>query len=320
MLSPYRCALRLALVGVLLAPDWAAAQVAAPGSDTTPGARAVVDAIAVRGGGSCIDRDELGEHVHAWLEREHIDAELGVVLDLRASADRQAAHLVLRRDDRVLAERTFPRLPSECSRAVAALGLAIALAVDATILDELTAASVAPAPSRFGASATIEGAALAGVLGRPSAGLLLGVELRGRGDVAARLAIGTTTRAQLSVGSGAAEVGLSVGRAELCRGAPWGGEWALRGCAGMAAGVARAEGQGFAQTSTANMAWFAPTAGVALVYHLRPPAALTFGADLMAVLVRPRLQVHDREGGVVAQRSLPSMGAGLSVGAAWEFR
>ena len=309
-----RSTLTLALFSLAVPSGWASAQPAASGD------RPVADAISVEGGGACIDRDALGEQVHAWIERDRIDEGLRVELDIRSNAGPRAAHLVLRRDANILAERAFPELPSDCPRAVAALGLAIALALDATLLEELSAAALPPATSDFGVSAAIEGSALAGVLGHPAAAMMLGVEVRARENLAARFTIGTTTRHELDVGSGLAQVGLSVGRAELCSGPPSQSAWRLAGCAGVAAGVLRAQGRGFAETSTANLLWLAPTSGLRLSYRLRPPAALTLGVDAMAVLVRPRLQVHDREGDVIAQRSLQTMGAGLNIGLSWAFR
>ena len=155
-----RCTLTLTLVSLAVPSGWALAQPAAPVDH-----RPVADAISVEGGGACIDRDALGEQVHAWIERDRIDEGLRVDLDIRSNAGPRAAHLVLRRDANILAERAFPELPSDCSRAEAALGLAIALALDATLLDELTAAAMPPAPSDFGVAAAIEGSALVGVLG-----------------------------------------------------------------------------------------------------------------------------------------------------------
>jgi hypothetical protein len=270
----------------------------------------------VEGGAGCIDREGLGQQIHMWLERDHLDGALRIELDVSSRGGQTGARLVLRRHGRLLAERSFSTLPDDCGTAQAALSLAIALAIDATLIDQLTTPTARDPRPRH--SVSMEGMALAGVLGRPAAAARLGMARRWTPVLASRLGLMATTGHLLSVGEGAAEVDLLAVQATLCASYPR-GRLEAAGCGGLAAGLVRAEGVGFPRTSTARMGWLAPTARMEVAYQILRPAWLILGVELMTTISRPRLQVLDGGGDVIARRSLPSLGAGLSLGLSWTF-
>jgi hypothetical protein len=82
---------------------------------------------------ACLTSRELVSSACAWLGRSHVDR----ALSIRVAVGRQgrAADVALPRGEEVLGLRRFDELPAECSDRRALLGLAIALAIDATLLD-----------------------------------------------------------------------------------------------------------------------------------------------------------------------------------------
>jgi hypothetical protein len=100
--------------------------------------------VQVTPGRTCLEEERLEEHVRAWLHRTRVDAGVRVVVQGDAVRPDAAAFRILR--DGVWRVRRFDALPAGCEEAHAAMGLAIALAIDQTVLEQI--ASLAPPRGR----------------------------------------------------------------------------------------------------------------------------------------------------------------------------
>jgi len=130
-----------------------AGPVAADDAGPSPKTRAIAEAVTL-GEARCFDRARLGAAVAVWLGRGEIDARLSI----EAGHSGARARFTLRRDGRALGSRVLSVPGAACEDVRAALGLAIAVAIDATVLavtniadvPEGTPASVIAPPAAAG--------------------------------------------------------------------------------------------------------------------------------------------------------------------------
>src|SRR5258708_5718318 len=110
-----------------------AASVAFASEDRKP----VREAIDLRAGATCLDGDTLAEHVRTWLGTDTVERELAV--EVRGSSDSpRMLEFRTRRGGEVRAYRRFGPGPERCDDLQAAVGLAIAMAIRASLVDELS--------------------------------------------------------------------------------------------------------------------------------------------------------------------------------------
>jgi len=96
--------------------------------------RALTDAISITEGASCLTHDAVTANVQGWLGSATVPGELSVLVELAGVDDRgDVAFVVLRAQDPI-ARRSFSAMPVTCADRRAVLGLAIAIAIDATLL------------------------------------------------------------------------------------------------------------------------------------------------------------------------------------------
>ena len=89
----------------------------------------------------CLNAKRIAEHTRMWLQRSDVDRRILVEV---ADAP-EGVRFVVRRDGRVLGERTLEVKKIPCEEIHAALGLGIAAAIDATLLPGLGVPAPAPA-------------------------------------------------------------------------------------------------------------------------------------------------------------------------------
>ncbi len=237
--------------------------------------------------GRCLRRSSLAAGVASWLSRDTIAESITIDAEEFDGGGR----FVLRRDGELLGRRTLLRADSSCEELRAALSLAIAVAIDATILDALGAApSPAPtlpapppsprlrspaaiaastagvarapaeasaarfAPSRL--SASLEIGVLAGLLPAPafliSPSLSYAIAL----PFEVRLAAVATSSADAALISGGASLRIAAARLDACaleRRAPF----VLRVCAGALAGGLSAAGFSYSRSFAPTSPWIA---------------------------------------------------------------
>ncbi len=122
---PTSSLLGLALVGVA----------ASEPADTHP--QAVREAISVETGATCLSHEVVSKRVAAWLDKTTVDQRLRIEVIGDASEPTEATVHFYENEVR-LAKRAFRPGPDTCENLVEVVALSIALAIDATVLDEVS--------------------------------------------------------------------------------------------------------------------------------------------------------------------------------------
>src|SRR5687768_6813652 len=86
----------------------------------------LADALVVRAGATCLERDRLVAQIRTWFDRDRIDARL-VVEVVGDEDDPLKLAFSIRRAERIIAVRRFEPAPDRCADLHAVVGLAIAL-------------------------------------------------------------------------------------------------------------------------------------------------------------------------------------------------
>lgn len=305
----------LALVGALLAPAPARAE------------EVEIARIVAAHGDACLAEPALAAQVAGWLGRERFEGELGVRVEADAGSRGATIHIAHRGAD--VASRRFEHLPERCEDRRAVIALAIALALDAALLESLGVAApehgersepTTPArpPAGERPALSLEAEALLFVELLPDvalAGSVAVAALLGEG-VRVRLGAIATQRGGAPIASGSAELSLVGGRADGCFGRVVAPSVFVGGCAGAIVGAAFAEGRALLVTRTAEIPWVLAIGRAELRWLPLDALAFTVGFDAHFAIVRPRLEVGDGAGGIVDARSVPGAGVAIALGAA----
>lgn len=311
---------------------------------------AVADALVVEPGATCLEHDRLSEQVVGWLGADALDPRLTVVVE-GDDIEVRTLRFTLRDRGRVLAEREFSPGPSRCDDLHAVVALAIALAVDATVLETTGVAEPEPQPEprpepepqpepqpepkletspdepvpgspahvdlsspppRWELRGQLRGLLAYGVPPEVGGGGMLGLELSHKSLVDLQLGVQATSSGSERIDGGRLAVTLVGGRVDACVG-PRIGEIRPRGCLGLLVGSALAEGQGFSTDYRVALPWAAGTFGGDVRVGLTPRVRLSFGLEGLVTVVRP---VFDLREGPEARtlRELPRFGALFGVG------
>src|SRR5688572_23373933 len=91
----------------------------------------IAEAVAVDAGATCLDAPMLHGSVALWLERQDVAAAVTVRV-VGDPVDAHAVSFVIARNGREASPRSMRGLPADCAATHAAVGLAIAVAIDAT--------------------------------------------------------------------------------------------------------------------------------------------------------------------------------------------
>lgn len=322
-----------------------------PSHDVEPSGErvAVADALSLDPGATCLEHDRLVEQVVTWLERDELDPRLTVVV-VGDPTEVRTLRFTLQDRGTPIAERAFAPGPSSCDDLHSVVALAIALAVDATVLEsvgiappprpepapeprpeplpepEPTAAmepsplpDLAPRQRLWALRAQLRGLLTVGVPPTLGGGGQLGLEAGWRDLVDVQLGVLATSAGAQPVDAGAQSAGqanltvsLIAGRADVCVG-PQLRRVRPRLCGGALAGAALAEGRGFRDDYRTTLPWVAMALGGDVRVGLSARTALSFGLDGLVSVVRPAFDV--REDFQVRQlRDLPRFGAAIGMG------
>lgn len=304
--------------------------------------RPLREALSVNGTPACLDADSVAAHVVAWLGRELLDARLSAIVEVGAD-DRRAGFVLLRGGD-AIARREFESLPAACEDRRAAFSLALALAIDATLLESLgIEPREEPPPERPAPPPHVEPPPPEGVEPPPSEGVALAVRI----DAAASLFVGTLVDPVFGASGGialaiddvfAVRLGASAGAADEIAIANGSASaelvalhlhacllttqsiFALEGCAGLSGGVVFAEGSGFEDSRATELAWLAPSVRLAGRVPADSAIALALAIDGFVSVLRPMLEVRARDGLVTHSETLGTAGFSASLGLALSFR
>ena len=97
----------------------------------------VAHALSVYPGPTCLEEDRLESRLVRWLERERIDSDIRI--QVQGGPGQSDFKFTLWRADAEPTVRELPAVPGDCGDQHAAVALAIALAIDASLLGPLTA-------------------------------------------------------------------------------------------------------------------------------------------------------------------------------------
>jgi hypothetical protein len=306
---------RAALLAVVLL-DGGVAEAAAP-------AHPLVEAVQVEPN-RCFDAASLAPVVARWLQRDAIDRRLRVEIAGQPGSPDGLTLRVLR-DGTLAGERVFPGLDAPCDEVRAAVGLAAAIAIDATILESLgvTPAPPVPAPEpeeakppprswpRFQAAA--DGIALFGVLPSAVAGFAPALGIRLVPPLELRLSAIATGAASLSLAGRAFDVTLDAGRLDACAALRFSIVRA-RTCAGVAAGRLLATSADQNSSVSQAVPWVAAIGRADARLAVLPWLGLVLGADAIVPVTRPRFEILGPTGAPAAASGLPVIGAAVSLG------
>ena len=301
-------------------------------------------------GATCLAAETLVEHVRSWLDRYEVavGVRIEVVGDQLAS---DAAVITVHTPAGVI-ERPFEHGPPACSDLHAVIGLAIAMAIDASVLASLgyeviegpqpaaqavdserppllasrpviePVALVPPRRSRVRVMAAARGGPWLVILPGIAGGGQLHVELGWRPWFALRAGILGGGGGPQRLGSGTVQFGLVAGRLDACFGVmrrrlrPW-------LCVGPAGGGFQAQGRGFADAASTA---FSPWAAAAIAVELRIAATKVFAVDVMVDAVIPffkpvvAVRDKDRPGMIGDALTFSPIGVVIGLGGAFTIR
>lgn len=286
--------------------------------------RPLSDAIHLQPGATCLQQTSVVEHVRAWLGSERIDERLKV--EVTGNPDHaQHVSILVSREQAAPTVRKFAPGPSACEQLHAVVGLAIAIAVHAAVIEDMGIGPIQPAPVAepprwswgLDAIATPKLAQGAGL----GAALHLNLTLNSAFD--ARLSL-----FGLYLWGGRVEgVGIKGGfftLASACRLDGCAGyqvlQWfRIRGCMGIAAGPLLVWGDGFERSERSAAPWVAVAnaLGVQLKFnkYLRWNAEMALIAPLRGTVVEVRTFNDDP----VAETDLSDPGILISTGPEFIF-
>jgi hypothetical protein len=294
-------------------------------------------ALDVQPGATCIEKERLATQVRAWLEVPQIDARLRIAL---VGDDEHPLKLsfTLRRGEEIIAVREFNPAPERCTDMHAVVGLAIALAIDATVLESV---GVEPRPlppppkkvdrvippPRLGPTAPrarprvwrmrteITGLFTYGHPPGVGGGAKLELDFGWREILDLGVGAVAASSGSQPVGDGAATFSVVGAIGRICAGPPW-RVWRPRGCVGVIAGAAIAAGQGFMVDQTSRVAWVVVPFGADVRVRMARRVAFTLGVDGVAAVVQPVFEAVTIGQQTVVRR-FPRVGlmleAGLSI-------
>jgi hypothetical protein len=347
-----RATLCLGLAAALLAPPARAAG-PVPGAvpAVAPKKRALTTAVTVTPGATCLAQPVLVDHIKTWLGSDSLDA--GVAIEVRGDETRpDVAAISLRTRDGGLIERTFEAMPPGCSDMHAVIGLGVAMAIDASVLEDLgydvvdSPEPAAPTPQavdseqpprlrrerrgpepeppprrpNLRAAAAVRGALWLGSLPGLAGGGQLHGELGWVPWLELRLGVlGGYTRQTL--GAGTVDIGVVAGRFDACFGVQR-RRLRPRLCVGPGIGALQASGRELVASTRGAIPWVAAL----LALELRITTSRVFSLDVVVdgavPFLRPVISTRDpdKPGMIGDSVTVAPVGVMFGLGGAFTIR
>jgi hypothetical protein len=296
---------------------------ATPPARADRGGRPLADALELRPGASCLSREALSSQIAAWLGKDTIDHDLSLLVAVHAH-DARDVSFELRRGELLLASRRFAPAPAGCAQLEAILALAIAMAVEVSLRDELLVSlGGGPAPARLQTSvATLAELGLR-LLPGTSTGGAVRVGLRVHRLVALRFEGWVHTSQNEALRGAPVQLELDTWlagvRAAACLLLPLTRALVVSTCGGLGAGSLRIAGEGNPGARAARLPWAALAAAAELSVALSEHWSLEAGASLEVPLGQRRYGLRHADGTVATSEPLPRVAATLRAGPAYYF-
>jgi hypothetical protein len=269
--------------------------------------------VALVPGATCLDEKRLESHVRSWLGTDRIDAGTRVVVQGDALRP-NAAEFRITRGTKVRVRR-FDTTPTGCEEAHAAIGLAIALAIDGGVLRRVALLAPPEPPFR---RFTLQGGVAFDVLPSFSFGGRAGFEheildwLTGVFELGGQYSPDNVIRGA----SGTFSATLVAADARVCAGRPLTEALEFTLCGGVAGGAIHAQGSGYTTSRSQTGFWGAVQTGI----RADVKVGLRWVADLELVVpfYSPPFRV-DRAGTEDAVRNPQPAGIAIHLGPAFQF-
>lgn len=307
--------------------------------------RPIVQAVAASPD-ACLDGPSVAASIATWLNKQEIDARISIMVRRPSES---LVRFTVEKGEKLVGERDLPVGTLPCADLRAALTLAIAIAIDSTLLESLGIeppvteptprdpdVRVTPPPwppepepvralppakrapplegAPHGLGLALEAIALFGVLPGAALGAVPRLGFSPSESFEVRASALGTTRAQAAIGAGTASAAILAGQLEACLMGP---ADEVRGalCAGGAYGSFNAEASGLEPSYSPGLPWAAVTARVEARYPAKTKLAAVAAVSAYLPVLRPELEVIDREGRVRDSWQPPVAGFGVSLGA-----
>jgi hypothetical protein len=306
--------------------------------------RPLGEAIQVEPGASCLDHATLLQHLQSWRSEPELDARIAVLV--HGSDDPRQISFEVWVGSTPWIERSFEAAPEQCTDRHAVVALAIAIALDDTLAEELgliapaeptpveptpvvqatddelplddTDPIEAPRPRRPRMGVTLAAGMFGGLHPQLGAGGLAGFDIRPLPHFDVRLSGFASHVAGLRFSEGTIGSTIAAGRLDLC----WGTlprSVRLRICGGFAAGALHAEPRGFDRNLPQTLPWLAALGGIDLVVLLVGPLALEVRIDGFVALQRNVLDLSMVTGETIGSLRYGPGGLIIAVGPRFEF-
>ena len=262
----------------------------------------------------------------AGSDADTVDAD--VVVDVRGSPEQpRVAGFRMLRGGQVIAVRRFEPGPSRCEQLHAVLGLAIAMALKASLMEDIAPTAIPlpapapPVPSRAAGLETPPWAIAADVLAAlavlPDAAFGVDARMeraltptfRARLGLLAVLALGESFDAP-----GHFDTWLLAPRLDLCAGFDVTRRVRASGCMGILAGAIHAQGYSYPSVKSTFIRWLAVGNELGAAAELSRHWSIAASATLILPVIRNSIVLRDYSGDVLEQRDLSPVGWILGVG------
>lgn len=310
--------LRLCIVAALswFAPGQVSAQ---PNATQAPEFQNLAASMTVDRGITCLDSEELADHIATWLGTDQVSK--GLTLDIHGSPHfARTVWFRIRRGDDTIAERRFEPAPARCDALHAAVGLAIALALKASLLDSLIGEQTQRDTSH---TFRILVQALGGIAVVPGldVGVALNLQHAFSERFAARLSFAGLLGPQgdFQHDQGRFKTWLTYGRFDLCSRLANLNSLQISACAGIAAGALYATGDAFPISRHALIEYIAVANALELDITLTTHWTLTTAIEVLIPIRRTTFVVRDQTDTITATHDLASAGALIAIGPAYHF-
>lgn len=265
----------------------------------------------------CFDRDSLADEVEQWLGRDTAD---GRVTSIQIRASQGVLSFSIEVDGQPATVREFPELPRDCLEQRSALGLSIALAIDALESDLPPVMPRQELPIQI----SLAGALTTGIPTALGLGGYVGAEWRVTRWLGLRVGItGITSSAEQRLTDSLAvayDTRLLSTRTDACWRLPNGDQWELAACAGFWWGELKTTSGGAFDNVSASHAWYAASVSAELRLAGNAHFGLVLGLDAIVPLrSSTQLAVLDSDGKPIDPRSFPRVLGGLRLGPTLSF-
>jgi hypothetical protein len=314
-----RSTLRAQAAGATFAVVLAASSAA--GSD---GKQALSEALRVVPGATCLEASALVQQVTLWLGSDVVDADLWIEVEGSADDPRGVSFRVGRGAD-VLAVRRFAPGPERCEQLEAFVGLAIALAIKVSLLDDLMGRPAAPPATppepRDQWAVTASGIAALAVVPGVAGGVGGAVDAAIPPNFALRVGLaavgGWGKTFDRTAGSFDAEV--VALHFDGCVRLPIRRAIRLRACAGVMFGGLLAHGHDFPSPQTSAKFWSAATYAAGVTFDVSSHWSLDGEVAAVFPFSPTSLGVKSASGDVVEARQSGTVGGLVSLGPRYRF-